>query len=87
MLDLTANGELNPLGYNHALMRAQIFGKEFDNSLINGYANDLVSSANLAALAKESLGAHHPDGLSGITLVNQRNATGEAVQAAMIERA
>jgi hypothetical protein len=40
MLDATANGELNPLGYNHDLYMKAISGAEFDNSIINGFAAD-----------------------------------------------
>ena len=40
MLDATANGELNPLGYNNDLYMKAISGAEFDNSIINGFAAD-----------------------------------------------
>jgi len=85
MLDLTS-GDINPLGYNHDLFRSFAHGKESDNSIINGFASDGITSAGHQALVKETLGAVAPDHLDGITLVNGRNATEQAVQAAMIER-
>ena len=86
MLDLSSNGELNPLGYNHDLFLAYLLSKDVDNSIINGFSADNVSSAKFTSLIKSVYGPFSPEGLKGITLVNQRNATGQAVQAAMIER-
>ena len=76
MLDLSSNGELNPLGYNHDLFNAHLTSKAIDNSIINGFSADNVSSANFASLVKQVYGPFAPEGLNGITLVNQRNATG-----------
>jgi len=79
MLDASSNGELNPLGYNHDLFK-QTFGADFDNSVINGFAADQISSANFEGLVRETLGSVAPGAvLSGITLVNAQNATGQAV--------
>ena len=80
MLDASANGELNPLGYNHDLHMKAISGAEFDNSIINGFAADQISSANFEELVKETLGSVAPGAvLDGVTLVNAQNATGQAV--------
>ena len=71
MLDMSNNGELNPLGYNHDLFKAHRFNKETDNSIINSFAADNVSSANFAALVKSAYGQYSPEHLNAITLVNQ----------------
>jgi 4-aminobutyrate aminotransferase / (S)-3-amino-2-methylpropionate transaminase len=85
MLDLTS-GDFLPLGYNHDLYQSFVWGKDADSSLINGCSADMFASANFGALVKSTIGSVAPDGLKGVTLVNDTNATASAVQAAMIER-
>lgn len=85
MLDV-AGTELNPLGYNHDLFKGVISSKEVDNSIINNFAADAGASANFAASVKESLASVAPKGMNGVALSNMKNATGEAVAHAMIER-
>jgi len=86
MLDLSINGELNPLGYNHPSFKTFAYGKESDCQLMNGATADFVSSPGFSDLVGKTFGPIAPNGLNGITLVNYRNATGEAVKQSMIER-
>lgn len=86
VLDLSTNGSLNPVGYNHRLFKAYAYGKQADNSLINGFAADALASANFQDTVRTVFSQVAPDGLRGITLVNERNATGAAVQHAMVQR-
>lgn len=46
VLDLSTNGSLNPVGYNHRLFKNYAYGKQSDNALINGFTADFVASAD-----------------------------------------
>jgi 4-aminobutyrate aminotransferase-like enzyme len=86
MLDLSTNGELNPLGYNHRLFKAYAYGKVADNAIMNGFSADYVTSGSHQSNVRQLFNQIAPENLPGVTLVNERNATGAAVQHAMIER-
>ena len=85
MLDVCGT-ELNPLGYNHDSFKALINGCKADSGIINQCAGGQYASATYSADVKSVLGAVAPEGMNGITLIHEPNATGEAVRSAITER-
>ena len=85
MLDVCGT-ELNPLGYNHDSFKGLINGSGANSGIINQCAGDQYASAAMGEEVKSVLGAVAPEGMRGITLVNSANATGEAVNHAILER-
>jgi len=86
MLDVSGT-ELNPLGYNHDLMRSAFNSSEYDAAIINnGLHGDAVATEKFRKLVRKSLQLA-PPGMRGVALSNHSNAVGDAIRQAFLVRA
>ena len=89
MLDLVS-GSHNPLGYNHDIFRDVVIGKgaiKLDQPIFNSVDAGCVASGDFVYARNETLNKIKPDGLEGVTLVSEQNATAAAVKDAMLKKA
>lgn len=86
MLDLSGTSDLNPLGYNHDSFKKFVASKKIDNGLINNFSAASVCPDGFIESVQQALGQYAPVGLSGISLVDSKNATGQAVSKAIFDR-